>query len=116
MTTESRLLNPNEPNYLSLFCSRGADGWRVDTIARWLPRYLREYFDRGQAYPVQLDLDELERQMKACSLDYERRVSTLGDVELTAQGQAGVVLSEWLASMFATGVRPHGGVAREKVR
>ena len=99
---------------LNLFCSKERGAWRVHVGPTWLPRYLRDCFDRhGEAYPLALDFEDLERHMSLRSASYEMRVSRLGGVELTAHGRAAAELAAWLSTMFSTGVRaPDSGSGR----
>ena len=96
-----------QPVVLNLFCSPMEDVWRLHASPMWLPEYLRPFFDRNwEAYPVLLDLEDLDRHMRAHDADYEKRVATTGGVELTARGEAAVQLAVWLSTALASGTRP----------
>lgn len=72
-----------------------------------LPRYLQHCFDEhGEAYPVLLDFEDLSRHMEANGAAFEKRVTRLGGVELLARDDAASALAVWLATAFASGVRP----------
>jgi hypothetical protein len=93
-------------NVLNLFCVQVGEVWRVHVRPTWLPRYLRQVFDEhGEAFPVLLDFDDLERQMGSKQAAFEKRVSRTGSVELTARGEAATALAVWLSTAFASGVR-----------
>jgi hypothetical protein len=91
---------------LNLFCARQGDAWRLYLRPTALPPWFRGSFDKqGEAYPVHLDLDDLDRYMAKRSLAFDKRVSKLGDVELTARGRAAAELMTWLSTAFASGMR-----------
>ena len=91
---------------LNLFCVPTGEVWRVHVRPTWLPRYLHSVFDEhGEAYPVLLDFEDLDRQMASKQQVFEKRVSRLGAVELTAHGDAATALAVWLSTAFASGVR-----------
>lgn len=92
---------------LNLFCVQEDEAWRVHIDPLWIPGYLLGAFDRhGEAFPVLLDFEDLDRQMQRHGAQYEKRVSKLGDVELTAHGRSAHALAEWLSTAFASGMRP----------
>jgi len=92
---------------LNLFCVPVGEAWRVHVRPTWLPRYLHNVFDEnGEAYPVLLDFDDLDRQMASKHAPFEKRVSRVGAIELTARGAAATALAVWLSTAFASGVRP----------
>jgi hypothetical protein len=91
---------------INLFCSEDREGWRVYLRPTWLPRYLAQHFDEfDEAYPVYLDFEELDRRMRKAGLEYDKRTSTRGDVELTAAGAAATELATWLSTAFASVMR-----------
>ena len=93
-------------NTLSLFCARSGDAWRLHAAPQGLPHYLRGFFDaHHEAYPVDLDLEDLDRFMAGHHAEYEKRESRLGGVEITARGTAAGSLAEWLSAMFSSGLR-----------
>lgn len=99
---------------LSLFCGQIDDAYRVHVWPGWLPGYLRDCFDaNGEAYPVYLDLEDLDRQMKESGVEYVKIESPIGGYQLTAKGNAATVLSVWLSQSFASGRRVSGGVLEE---
>lgn len=92
---------------LNVFCIRVEDDWLVMLNPDWAPQYLLHYFDANyETYPVQLDLDDLERVMAAQGVKYTKRVATTGSVELTATGDAADALATWLSTAFASSIRP----------
>jgi hypothetical protein len=95
---------------LNLFCVQVGEVWRVHVRPTWLPRYLHNVFDEnGEAYPVLLDFEDLDRHMASKHVSFEKRVSRLGAVELTAHGDAATALAVWLSTAFASGVRDGQG-------
>lgn len=103
---DTHVAEPQPPLSLNVFCSKLGDVWRVHTRPTRLPRYLHHFFDHnGEVYPALLDFDDLDRYMAANDAPYEKRVSKLGGVELSAKGHSAAVLSQWLATAFASGVR-----------
>ncbi len=113
MTSRSSAATNDAPATLNLLCVKEAAGdaeaFRVHVSPLFIPSYLSSCFDRHrEAYPVFLDFEDLERQMARHSASYDKRVSVHGDVELTAVGRSAHVLGEWLATAFASGMRPTG--------
>lgn len=99
----------DESVLLNLFCTREREAWRVYVRPTWLPRYLHRCFDRyGEAYPVLLDFEDLDRYMQKRGVTYEKQESVRGDVELTARGRAANELAVWLSRAFASGIRTQG--------
>ena len=97
---------PESAAVMNVFCSRLGDAWRVYLNPDWVPAYLLRSFDENlEAYPVQIDFDDLEQYMRYHQSDYEKRVSNFGGVELTARGDAGHALAAWLSTAFASGER-----------
>lgn len=110
MNSRASASNPQEASTLNLFCAQEDEAWRVHVNPLWIPQYLASSFDRhGEAFPVLLDFEDLDRQMTRYGAEYEKRVSTTGDVELTAHGRSAHALGEWLSTAFASGMRPSGG-------
>jgi len=106
MKPEAHNENPQAALVLNLFCVPTGEVWRVHVRPTWLPRYLHSVFDEhGEAYPVLLDFDDLDRQMASKKQAFEKRVSRMGAVELTAHGDAATALAVWLSTAFASGVR-----------
>jgi len=100
----------DESVLLNLFCTREREAWRVYVRPTWLPRYLHRCFDRyGEAYPVPLDFEDLERHMQKRGVTYEKQESPRGDVELTARGRAANELGVWLSRAFASGIGTQRG-------
>jgi hypothetical protein len=98
---------PTQSVVLNVFCSRIDDDWLVMLNPTWVPRYLLHYFDANlEIYPVQLDLEDLDRTMSVQGAEYTKRVATTGSVELTAEGQAADALATWLSTAFASSIRP----------
>jgi hypothetical protein len=94
---------------LDLFCSPVGEAWRVYVRPTWLPGYLARCFDRhGEAYPVYIDLEDLEYQMSSSGVVYEKFPSASGGVQLLAKGHAATVLAVWLSQCFASGQRQVG--------
>lgn len=95
-----------EDTVLDLFFAREREAWRVHVVPTWLPRYLQAFFDEhGEAYPVTLDLDDLDRHMHTHGERYEKRVAKTGGINLTARGRAAKELAVWLSTALASGVR-----------
>lgn len=95
------------PPLLNVFCMKEGDAWRVHLAPRSIPPDLERLFDQhGEAYPVLLDWEDLERQMRAAGAEYQTHVSRAGSVELTAEGApAAAALGRWLAGALASGFR-----------
>lgn len=92
-----------QPSCLRVCCAREGDAWRVRVAEGWLPAYLKHRFDSdGQAFPVYLDFDELDRQLGRRFLCVDQHVGP-GTVELAGRGDAADVLAHWLAAAFADG-------------
>lgn len=97
---------PGRAPLLNLFCSPDGDAWRVHVSPLWFPDYLRPFFDRNfEAYPVYLDLEDLDRHMRAHDASFEKRAARSGGVELTARDAAAVELAVWLSTALASGTR-----------
>ena len=91
---------------LNFFCTPEREAWRMYVRPTWLPRYLHRSFDKHwEAYPVLLDFEDLDRYMQKRGAAYEKRVSALGDVEVTARGHAANELAVWLSRALASGIR-----------
>jgi len=91
---------------MNVFCSRVGDAWRVYLNPTWVPAYLLRSFDENlEAFPAQIDLDDLDQYMQFHQREYEKRVSNFGGVELTARGEAAHALAAWLSTAFASGER-----------
>ena len=92
---------------LNVFCMRIEDDWLVMLNPDWAPQYLLYSFDANyEIYPVQLDLDDLDRVMTARKVQYTKRVAVTGSVELTATGDAADALATWLSTAFSSSIRP----------
>ncbi len=110
MANTASASKPTEDVVLNVFCCRVEDDWLVMLNPDWAPQYLLHYFDSNyETYPVQLDLDDLDRTMSALGVKYTKRVATTGSVELSAQGDAADALATWLSTAFASSVRPSPG-------
>lgn len=92
---------------LELYCAPQGDAFRVYLfLGSAPPQYLRACFDeRGEAYPVYLDLEDLERVAGRAGAELEITKSTLGGVALCARGAAVAALGVWLSNAFASGLR-----------
>lgn len=106
MKSQAHTEQRNQGTVLNLFCAQEDEAWRVHVRPTWLPRYLESVFDEdGEAFPVLLDFDDLERHMASNQASFEKRISRTGAVELTAHGEAATALAIWLSRAFASGVR-----------
>jgi hypothetical protein len=104
--TPSRKAPVKEADYtLDIFCAKGkGDAYRIHVWPGWLPGFLRSCFDENwEAYPVYIDLEELDRQMEMSGVKYEKKVSTVDAVQLKATGPGAMVLAVWLSQSFASG-------------
>lgn len=104
MATDSNVAR-SEAQHLSVYCSRGVDGFRVHVHPAWMPRHLRQCLDVHGEGMAQLDFEELDRHMQRGAYSYEKHATTTGSVELSASGPAAVALATWLSNMFSSGVR-----------
>jgi hypothetical protein len=95
------------PPLLNVFCMKEGDAWRVHVAPDWMPPELERLFDyNGEAYPVLLDWEDLERHMETASAQYEVHFSCAGSVELTAHGaEAAATLARWFATALSSGIR-----------
>jgi hypothetical protein len=101
MTTQDE--PPKGELYLNLFCSPLKGSWRVLLGPTWLPPYLLRYFDSsGEAFPLLLDFEELDRQAQKHGAVVDKRLATTGGVELTARGNSAKVVANWLATAFTS--------------
>jgi hypothetical protein len=106
MPLKAVTFRPESPAVMNVFCSQLSDGWRVYLNPEWVPAYLLRSFDENlEAYPVHIDLDDLDQYMRFHQSEYEKRVSGFGGVELTARGDAAHALAAWLSTAFASGER-----------
>lgn len=113
MSKAASVLKPAKDVVLNVFCSRVEDDWRVMLNPDWVPQYLAYHFDENlEIYPVQLDLEDLDRTMSALGLRYSKRAAITGSVELTATGEAADALATWLSTAFASSIRPIAGASR----
>jgi len=98
--------NASEENMLlNLLCTPEEEAWRLYARPTSMPVYLRRCFDEHyEAFPVYLDLEDLDRHMNKRGLQFEKQTNTFGDVELTARGRAAMELAVWLSRMFASGI------------
>jgi hypothetical protein len=103
---------------LNVFCTEEDDAWRVYLGPGNVPEFLSRCFDSdGEAFPVVLDFEDLDRYMRKRDAAFEKRVSNYGDVELTARGRAATELAQWLASASASTFRDeHGDVAQGRMK
>lgn len=114
-----------EELFLNLLCTRTRENevWRVYARPMRMPDDLRRCFDEHyEAHAVLLDFEDLDRHMElrgfpsvttAWSVEppdprdypsFEKRVTPLGDVELTARGQGATVLAAWLVNALTGGI------------
>ncbi|HKO46292.1 MAG TPA: hypothetical protein VJV79_01130 [Polyangiaceae bacterium] len=97
----------SEAKLMDVFCARQHDAWRIYVRPGWLPRHLQQHLDpEGEAYPTQLDFEDLDRHMHEHQAAFERQTSGLGGVRLTAHGSSAEALAHWLAGVFGTAMRP----------
>ena len=97
---------PERPAVLNVLCSPTREGWRVYVNPAWVPPYLLHCFDEHlEAHAVEIDLEDLDTYMQYHQAQYEKRISSFGDAELTANGEAAHALAAWLSTVFASGMR-----------
>lgn len=59
--------------------------------------------EHREVYPVrEPDLDDLERHMWAADAPYQKRVTSLGGVELGARGRSAVVVLVWVEGLLSS--------------
>lgn len=98
---------------LNLLCTPQDDAWRLYAGPDWMPQHLQRCFDEhGEAYPVFLDFDDLDRYMQKRGLEFVKRKTKGGDVELAARDKAAVELAIWLSMALASGFRQGSGLGR----
>lgn len=106
MPLKAATSEPEPAPVMNVFCSPLGEGWRVYLNPDWVPPYLLHSFDDNfEAYPVQIDVADLDRYMSYHQVEYEKRVSNFGGIELTARGEAAHALAAWLSTAFASGER-----------
>lgn len=106
MTSRATATKAGEAETLNLFCAQEDEAWRIYLGPQWIPKYLLASLDRHrEAFPVLLDFEDLDRRMRKYGMEYQKRVSKLGDVELTTHGRAAHGLAEWLSTALASGMR-----------
>jgi hypothetical protein len=104
----------NQALELDIFCSPVGEAFRIYVRPTWLPGYLARCFDRhGEAYPVYLDLEDLDYQMSSSGVLYDKFASASGGVQLLAKGHAATVLAVWLSQCFASDQRLVGKTSPE---
>jgi hypothetical protein len=106
MAITSNTPRPSQDFELCLFCGREGDAWRIRVWPGWLPPFLRDVFDEeGEVYPVSIDIEELDRKMKASGATYEYNESPIKGFELVAKGASATVMAHWLAQSISSGRR-----------
>lgn len=106
MKYPQRAAVPGRPPQIDILCERVGEAWRVHVWPTWLPDHLARCFDdQGEAFPVYIDLSELERQMKAHNAEFKRFEATDGSVEIEANGSAVDILISWLSRAFESGTQ-----------
>jgi hypothetical protein len=101
---------PHTPLLLNALCEREREVWRVHVHPAGLPEALEAAFDEhGEAFPVLLDFEELERQLARQGEACEKRATRLGSVELSARAGAANTVAAWLLGSLASGFRDSGG-------
>ena len=106
MKSEARDEQQGPAIVLNLLCVPVGEVWRVHARPTWMPSFLHGVFDEhGEAFPVVLDFQDLERHMASKRQPFEKRVSRTGAIEFTAHGDAATALAVWLSTAFASGVR-----------
>jgi hypothetical protein len=106
----SRPRRPGEPLRVNAFCEREHDYWRVHVHPAGLPDYLASALDdHGEAFPLLLDFDDLDRQLGPVASQCQRHPTRLGSVELDASGDAAEAVAAWLLTSMASGFRPSQG-------
>ena len=104
MTFQLKVAHPGQEQRLDIMCVPEGDAYRIYVWPNWMPSELAQSLDEsGEAYPVYVDLDELDRQMTSSGVEYRKQISTTGSVQLEARGNAAAVLMMWLSRMFRSG-------------
>ncbi|HEY5958433.1 MAG TPA: hypothetical protein VIV60_17840 [Polyangiaceae bacterium] len=116
MTQLASTPRPDQALELDVFCSRVGDAWRVYVRPTWLPGYLARCFDRhGEAFPVYLDLEDLDYQMSVSGVTFGKYPSAAGGaIQLIATGHAATVLAVWLSQCFASDQRSFGASGSDR--
>src|SRR5262245_58557516 len=91
---------------IEAFFGKHGDAWRLYVWPNRTPCRIPNLDAQNEAYPVRLNLEDLEQHMWACDAPYEKRVMKNGDVELAASGRSAVVLSVWLEGVAEGGLLP----------
>lgn len=88
---------------VDVFIGRDHDAWRLYVApGSWCPPMIRDRLDKQlEAFPVaEPDLDDLDRHMWKLDAPYEKRVSTMGGVQIMANGRSAVSLAVWLERLL----------------
>ena len=95
------------PPLLNVFFLKEGDAWRLHLGPESFRPDLERLFDHnGEAYPVLVDWEDLERHMTKRGAEYDAHTSHAGSVELTVRGAVAVeALAEWLATSISSGMR-----------
>ena len=92
---------------LNVFCEREGEAFRVHVDPASVPPYLRACLDmHGEAFPVFLDLEELERYVREAGGTLLCRTTRFGSQELDATAPAADALGRFLVTAISSGVRP----------
>ena len=99
-----RVAVPDREQKLELLCQKAGDAWRIHIWPTWLPEHLARCFDdECEAYPVYLDLHELDRQMRLQQAEYKITEAKDGSLQLEATGPSVAIMMKWLSRSFESG-------------
>lgn len=106
MAFQCKAPEPDKPQKLDVLFAPEGDAFRIYVWPTWLPSHLSACLDEnGEAYPVYVDIDDLDRRMVAAGTKYEKREIPGGGFGLVAEGPAAAVLMHFLSRMFESGSR-----------
>lgn len=106
MNLQASATRPEKAHKLKLLCAPEGEAYRLYIWPTWLPDSVAKCLDSyGEAYPVYLDLEELDRQMKASRVEYTKSETIDRGIHIDAEGPAAVVLTLWLANMLQSCTR-----------
>jgi hypothetical protein len=110
MTSLQRPERSDSAVRLDVLCVPQGDAFRLYVWPGFVPKVLEGCLDaNAEAYPVFVDIDDLDRRMTASGLTYERHPLSHGGFNLVAEGRAVAVMTQWLSRLFETsleGVMP----------
>jgi hypothetical protein len=105
MTSTQRSNRLDGAARLDILCVPQGDAFRLYVWPSYIPKILKGCLDKNaEAYPVFVDIEELDRRMATSGLTYERRTLPNGGFNLVAEGAAATIMTQWLSRMFESSI------------